>query len=88
LRLEHIEKMIETYQYRKEEDRYSRRVSMDEIEKNGYNLNISRYVSTAKSEEIIDLKAVNEELMNIEKKIAEATEKHNQYLKELGLPHI
>jgi type I restriction enzyme M protein len=88
LRPEHIEKIVETYQYRKEEDRYSRRVSMDEIEKNGYNLNISRYVSTAKSEEIVDLKAVNEELMNIEKKITEATEKHNQYLKELGLPPV
>ncbi|MDR0725081.1 MAG: type I restriction-modification system subunit M, partial [Prevotellaceae bacterium] len=59
-----------------------------EIAENGYNLNISRYISTAKSEEIIDLKAVNDELIDIEKKIAEATEKHNQYLKELGLPPL
>jgi type I restriction enzyme M protein len=44
---EHIDKIVDTYQYRKEEDRYSRRVSMEEIEKNDYNLNISRYVSTA-----------------------------------------
>ena len=28
---EHIDKIIETYQFRKEEDRYSRRVSMEEI---------------------------------------------------------
>ena len=41
---EHIEKIIETYQYRKEEERYSRRVSMEEIEKNDFNLNISRYI--------------------------------------------
>jgi type I restriction-modification system DNA methylase subunit len=47
---EHIAKIIETYQFRKEEARYSRRVDMAEIEKNDFNLNISRYVSTAVSE--------------------------------------
>jgi type I restriction enzyme M protein len=88
LRTEHIEKIVETYMLRKEEERYSRRISMDEIAENGYNLNISRYISTAKSEETIDLKTVNDELINIEKKIVEATEKHNQYLKELGLPPV
>jgi type I restriction enzyme M protein len=46
-----IEKIVNTYKNRTEEDRYSRRVSMEEIEKNGYNLNISRYVSTAVAEE-------------------------------------
>jgi len=88
LRPEHIEKIVETYKHRKEEVSYSRRVSMEEIKKNDYNLNISRYVSTAKSEEIIDLKAVHEELLNIEKRAAEATKRHNQFLEELGLPHI
>ena len=38
---------------------------MDEIEENGYNLNISRYVSTAEEEEIIDLKTVKTELDNL-----------------------
>ena len=41
-------------------ERYARRVSMEEIEKNGYNLNISRYVSTSIDEVQIDLKEVNE----------------------------
>ncbi|MDK2842871.1 MAG: type restriction enzyme subunit, partial [Anaerophaga sp.] len=44
---EHIEKIVAAYRDRKEETRYSRRVSMDEIEKNEFNLNISRYVSTS-----------------------------------------
>ena len=52
---EHIAKIIDTYQFRKEEPRYSRRVEMDEIEKNDFNLNISRYISTAVGEEEIDL---------------------------------
>ncbi len=83
---EHIEKIIDTYQYRKDEERYARRVSMEEIEKNDYNLNISRYVSTAKAEKKIDLKVVNNELLDLEKNIVSSTTKHNTFLKELGLP--
>ena len=51
---EHITKIIETYQNRTEEPRYSRRVEMPEIEKNDFNLNISRYISTAVAEIEID----------------------------------
>ena len=83
---EHIARIVDTYQFRKPEDRYSRRVSMDEIKSNGYNLNISRYISTAVEEEEIDLLVVNKELMDIEQKIKDATRKHNKFLKELGLP--
>lgn len=83
---EHIDKIIETYQYRKEDDkRYSRRVSMEEIEKNGYNLNISRYVSTAPEEEIVDVEEVWQELEKIEYDIKNAKARHNEFLKELGL---
>jgi type I restriction enzyme M protein len=85
LTLEHIDKIIDTYQFRKEEERYSRRVSMSEIEKNDYNLNISRYVSTAQQEESIDIQKVNKDLTEIEKNIVKTKETHNQYLQELGL---
>ncbi len=85
---DNIEKIVDTYQFRKEEERYARRVSMEEIEKNDFNLNISRYVSTAKPEEKIDIKAVNKELKSLEKSIASATKKHNKFLKELGLPPL
>lgn len=85
---EHIESIVETYKYRKETERYSRRVSMDEIEKNGYNLNISRYVSTSKDEMQIDLKEVNKKLSEINKSIKMNTDKHNEFLEELGLPSI
>ena len=85
---EHIEKIISTYQERTEEKRYSRCVDMEEIEKNGFNLNISRYVSTAKPEEPVDLQAVNDELNEVEKKIADASQRHNDFLAELGLPPL
>jgi type I restriction enzyme M protein len=88
LRLEDITKIVSTYQHRKEEDRYSRRVSMDEIAKNEFNLNISRYISTAKAEEEIDLAATHAELVSLEQQIESATRKHNEYLAELGLPPL
>ncbi|MEA4967764.1 MAG: type I restriction-modification system subunit M [Bacteroidaceae bacterium] len=86
---EHIDRIIDTYQYRKETDKkYSRRVSMAEIEKNGYNLNISRYVSSAIEEEIIDLSTVKKNLDTIEETIEKTTAKLNKFLKELGLPKL
>ncbi len=85
---EHINKIIETYQFRREEERYSRRVSMKEIEENDFNLNISRYVSTAMPEEPVGLDQVHKELTELTEKISEATRKHNEFLKELGLPGL
>ena len=61
---------------------------MEEIEKNGYNLNISRYVSTAPEEEIIDLEEVRQELEKIERDISRAKAMHNEFLKELGLKPV
>ena len=65
--------------------RDSRRVEMTEIEKNDFNLNISRYISTAVGEADIELEATHGELVEIEKAIAAAKQKHNNFLKELGL---
>ncbi len=59
-----------------------------QIADNGYNLNISRYISTAVAEEAIDLKVVNAEMVALEQKIADAANKHNEFLKELGLPPL
>jgi type I restriction enzyme M protein len=61
---------------------------MEEIEQNGYNLNISRYVSTSIDEIQIDLKKVNARLTAINESIKTNTDKHNEFLKELGLPPI
>jgi type I restriction enzyme M protein len=86
---EQIEKIINTYQQRPERiERYARRVEMGEIEAHDFNLNISRYVSTAKEEVPIDLSSTNKELIKIQKQIQSSTAKHNAFLKELGLPPL
>ncbi len=85
---EHIDRIVDTYQFRKEAPRYARRVDMAEIEKNDFNLNISRYISTAVGEEEIDLEAVHAELGRLEQNIKTARDKHNAFLGELGLPPL
>lgn len=84
----HIDTIVATYKERSQQERYSRRVPIEEIEQNGYNLNITRYVSTAEPEPIIDLKEVNKQLAEVNKEIKESTDKHNEFLRELGLDLI
>ena len=84
---EHVNKIIDTYQNRPESiERYARRVRMNEIQANEYNLNISRYVSTEKEEVPIDLSATHKKMVESEEQIQESTSKHNLFLRELGLP--
>ena len=85
---DHIGKIVSTYQFRREEERYSRRVSMERIAEEGFNLNISRYISTAVAGEEIELGATQEELVKIETQIREARSRHNSFLRELGLTEL
>lgn len=82
---EHIDKIVEAYRKRTEEERFSHRVSLKEIRDNDYNLNITRYVSLAQEEKPIDLAANHALLADIEVKIKDSKEKLNGFLKELGL---
>lgn len=81
----HIDKIVETYRTRSEEERFSRRVSLKEIKENDYNLNITRYVSLAQEEVQIDLAANHATLVELEAKIKDSKDKLNGFLKELGL---
>lgn len=88
LRKEDVDLIVETYQNRREITRYSRPVSLSEIKENDFNLNITRYVNLSKEEEQIDLLEVNKQLLAIEEEIQQARNKHNEFLKELGLPPL
>ncbi|MNY80938.1 hypothetical protein D3C86_2222330 [compost metagenome] len=59
---------------------------MERIADEGFNLNISRYISTAVGEEEVNLAATHAELVAIEQRISKAAVKHNEFLKALGLP--
>ena len=85
LRLEHIQKIIETYRTRAEIEKYSHCATLKEIEENDYNLNIPRYVDTFEEEEEIDIKAVMAEIKELESKRTELDAQIEVYLKELGI---
>lgn len=85
----HIDKIVETYQYRVEDDpKFSRRVRLEEMQRHQFNLNISRYVDPTEEEETVDLAKVKQDLDGIERRIAAAKEEHNAFLRELGLPEL
>ncbi|MCO5239989.1 MAG: type I restriction-modification system subunit M [Chitinophagaceae bacterium] len=81
----HIEKIIDTYQNRKEVEKYSHRAPLQEIADNDYNLNIPRYVNNFKEEEEIDIQAVMKEIKTLEAKRSDLDKQIEGYLKELGL---
>jgi len=85
LRDSDVNKIVETYRTRAERERYSHKATFEEIEANGFNLNIPRYVDTFEPEPEIDLQAVQNEIRDLEKQLAETREKMNFYLKELGI---
>ena len=71
---EHIEKIIDTYRNRNEEEKYSKLVTLEEININDYNLNIPRYVNTFEEQDSIDIRLVSKKLKELETEI-NATDK-------------
>ena len=83
---EHIDKIVKTYEERKEVEKYCHIAKMDEIIENDYNLNIPRYVDTFEEEEAVDLYETFKKLDETQTKIADAKVEANKFLEELGLP--
>jgi len=85
LREQDIEKIIDTYNNRKTEDKYSHVAKLSEIKENDYNLNIPRYVDTFEEEEPIDLNEVTAEITKIDADMAETDKKIAGFCKEFGI---
>lgn len=66
---EQIQRITDTYHNRKDIDKYSKRVSYEEIKENDYNLNIPRYVETHEEKEPINIQKEIEEIVDLEKQI-------------------
>lgn len=84
LRDEDVELIARTFHAFKDVDKYARVVALDEIAKNDFNLNISRYVETAEAAEKIDVRDAIAKLRELEKRRGEAEATMNGYLRELG----
>jgi type I restriction enzyme M protein len=78
-----VAKIITTYQAREDVDKYAHMASMDEIKENEYNLNIPRYVDTFEEEAPIDIKAVKQEINDIDAEIAKLQSEFDAMVSEL-----
>ena len=85
LRDEDVEKIVNAYVNREDIEKYSKKVSMKEIEENDYNLNIPRYVDTFEEEEEINLDEVVENITNLDKDMKENNEIIKNFCDELGI---
>jgi type I restriction enzyme M protein len=65
--------------------RNSHWATFEEIEANGFNLNIPRYVDTFEPEPEVDLQVVQNEIRDLEMQLSQTRAKMNFYLKELGI---
>lgn len=84
LRDEDVKKIAATFHAFTDVVKYARLVPLAEIEKNEFNLNISRYVETAAATEKVDVAAAIAKLRELEGKRAEAEARMNGFLRELG----
>ncbi len=84
LREQDIARIVKAFRAFKDEEKFARAVPLEEIEKNEFNLNISRYVDLADEEEIPDVREALKALREAEKRRDEAEKKMNRMLKELG----
>lgn len=82
---QHITAIVGAYQRRAEQNRFAHVATLEEIKQNGYNLNIPRYVDTFEEEELVDIETVQDNIARLKKEIAEAEQKMDTYLRELGL---
>ncbi|MDD2318591.1 MAG: type I restriction-modification system subunit M [Geobacteraceae bacterium] len=80
---DHIRRIVETVQTRKDVEKYAHVTEIEEIRENDFNLNIPRYVDTFEEEEEIDIDAVQDEIDQLEKELAEVRAKMVVMLKEI-----
>ncbi len=84
---ENIQKIIDAYKKRENIDKYAyvADIQSEIIDKNGYNLNIPRYINTAEEEEEIDIEQIKADLVEIQKEKEKALDKVTKSMELLGL---
>jgi type I restriction enzyme M protein len=85
LRTSDIDKIVDAYEKREDIEKFAHVANMAEIEENGFNLNIPRYVDTFEKEPEIDLDAVASEIRSLQKEIKQINTELKPYFAELGL---
>jgi type I restriction enzyme M protein len=85
MRPEHIQKIVDTYKARTNIEKYSHVATLASIKANDYNLNIPRYVDTFEAKAAIDLGAISEQLITLDKSSCETDATIASFCLELGI---
>ncbi|WP_417480934.1 type I restriction-modification system subunit M [Maricaulis sp.] len=85
LRRSDIDRIVTAFRTRVDEERFSHRAGLDEIEENDFNLNIPRYVDTFEAEPDIDLAAVTASIKSVEAEMSDIDASIRGFCKELGM---
>lgn len=83
LRQSDIDKIVDTYNARKDVERYAHVATMAEIKENDYNLNIPRYVDTFVPEPPVDLGKLTQDMKNTQEEISKNESELLSMMKEL-----
>ena len=83
LRRQDIEKIVKTCDGYSDIEKYARIVDLKEIEENNFNLNVRQYIDSSKQEEEIDVCAVWQKLIDLEKDRKAIDKRVEDFLKEL-----
>ena len=81
---EHIARIVETYAAFEDMDRFAHVADLEEMRTNDFNLNISRYVDTTESVEVMSVEGALAQLRDAEWRRDEAVAKMDELLAELG----
>lgn len=80
---ENMDRIVETYASRLEDDHFSHLASYDEIEENDYNLSVSTYVEAEDTREKIDIVELNAQIAEIVKKEDELRKAIDEIIAEI-----
>lgn len=79
----YIDDIAQLFSDRQDKDKVSRRVPVDEIRENEFNLNIPRYIDTFEAPAPVDLKKLQKEIEGLEEELVKARAKLLGHLKDL-----
>ena len=85
LEVAHVDRIVDCYASRSENDKFSRVVPISEIRENDFNLNIPRYIDTFEEEEAIDLSDVFREIAEVEEEGRVIDRELSGFYSELGV---
>lgn len=88
LTAETIDHIVKAYEAFSDEDRFATLATLEDIRKNDYNLNITRYVDSSTKEAVVDINAVIARLSQNEADLAISKETINGFLEQLGFEQI